>query len=49
MRSMAPLAQDEDIIILDAGGRKRSITTARALDMFGETIYFKEIKDQDKR
>jgi hypothetical protein len=49
MRSMTPLAQDEDIIILDAGGRKCSITTARALDVFGETIYFKESKEQDKR
>eukprot|EP00957_Ditylum_brightwellii_P040155 3038514-Ditylum_brightwellii.AAC.1 len=49
MRSMASLAQDEDIFILDAGERKSSITTARALNVFGRTFFFKEIKEQDKR
>eukprot|EP00957_Ditylum_brightwellii_P073794 5607396-Ditylum_brightwellii.AAC.1 len=48
MRSMASLAQDEGILVLDAGERKNSITTARALNVFGKTIYFKEIKEQDK-
>eukprot|EP00957_Ditylum_brightwellii_P191421 14573596-Ditylum_brightwellii.AAC.1 len=49
MRPMATLVQDEDILIMNAGGRKHSITTSSALNMFGETIHFKEIKEQDKR
>eukprot|EP00957_Ditylum_brightwellii_P047779 3629953-Ditylum_brightwellii.AAC.1 len=49
MRLMASLAQDEDILILDAGGGKSSITTATALKMVGKTIYVEEIKEQDKR
>eukprot|EP00957_Ditylum_brightwellii_P168548 12829272-Ditylum_brightwellii.AAC.1 len=49
MKSMASLAQDEGILILDAGERKCSITTARTLNVLGKIIYFEEIKEQDKR
>eukprot|EP00957_Ditylum_brightwellii_P182327 13890229-Ditylum_brightwellii.AAC.1 len=49
MRSMASLAQDEDIFILDAGERKSSINDVRALNVFGKTIYFEDIKEQDKK